>query len=106
MHYPQSVEHHIYRMVQEACENAIRHGQARHIHITGTLDAEYIDLVIEDDGHGFDAEGVKQLETLVAQKHFGLAGMLERAQLIGADVRFDSLPERGTRVAIFWKPAS
>jgi signal transduction histidine kinase len=106
MHYPQSVEHQIYRMVQEACENAIRHGQARHIHITGTLDAEYIDLVIEDDGHGFDAEGVKQLETLVAQKHFGLAGMLERAQLIGADVRFDSLPERGTRVAIFWKPAS
>ncbi len=102
-HYPQSVEHHIYRMVQEACENAVRHGQAGHIRISGSLNENCIDLAIEDDGIGFDAEGAKQLDRLVAKKHFGLAGMLERAELIGAEVRFRSLPERGTRVTIGWK---
>jgi signal transduction histidine kinase len=105
-HYPQSVEHHIYRMVQEASENAIRHGKARHVLISGSLDGNCIDLSIEDDGSGFDAEETTQLDHLVAQKHFGLAGMMERAQLIGAEVRFNSLPKQGTRVTIQWKSSS
>ncbi len=103
LHYPQSVERHIYRMAQEACENAIRHGHARSICISGSLGEDCIDLTIEDDGSGFNAEGADQLDRLVSQKHFGLAGMQERAMLIGAEVRFHSIPQKGTRVTIHWK---
>jgi signal transduction histidine kinase len=103
--YLQSVEHHIYRMVQEACENAIRHGQTGHIIISGELAAGYINLSIEDDGKGFDASASLRLDSLLANKHFGLAGMVERALLIGADVRIDSTPGKGTKITIFWKPS-
>lgn len=103
LHYPQNVEHHIYRMVQEACENSIRHGQAGRVHILGRMDETSIDLTIEDDGRGFNAESTTQPQHLVSQKHFGLAGMKERADLIGAEVRFNSMPQKGTQVTIHWK---
>lgn len=105
IHYPQDVEHHLYRMIQQACENSIRHGKPGHIHILGRLDQDLIDLTIEDDGMGFNTEGANQLEQLASKKHFGLVGMRERAQLIGAEVRFDSLPKKGARVNIRWKPS-
>jgi len=103
--YSQSVEHHVYRMVQEACENAIRHGQAGRIHISGELASEHLSLAIEDDGNGFEASSSMRLDHLLTQKHFGLAGMVERALLIGADVKIDSAPGKGTRITIFWKPS-
>ena len=100
--YSQSVEHHIYRMAQEACENAVRHGQARHIHLSGALAFNHLNLFIEDDGHGFDASSALRLDHLLANKHFGLAGIVERALLIEAEVKIDSAPGKGTRIAIFW----
>ena len=105
MHYSQSVEQNIYRMVQEACENAIRHGQARHIRIAGGLTPSTIELGIEDDGTGFDAGQSMQLEHLVANKHFGLAGIMERALLIGAEANIQSAPGQGARISIRWKSA-
>jgi signal transduction histidine kinase len=106
LHYPQNVEHYIYRMVQEACENSIRHGQAGRVNILGRLDETSINLVVEDNGRGFDAASATQPLSLASRKHYGLAGMLERAQLIGAEVRIDSSPKKGARVAIYWKASS
>jgi signal transduction histidine kinase len=103
--YSQSVEHHIYRMVQEACENAVRHGQARHIHLSGALAVNHLNLFIEDDGHGFDASSSLRLDHLLAHKHFGLAGIVERALLIEAEVKIDSASGKGTRITIFRKPS-
>jgi signal transduction histidine kinase len=40
---------------------------------------------------------------LVAHKHFGLAGMHERAALIGAELNIDSAPDKGARVWVKWK---
>jgi signal transduction histidine kinase len=100
--YPAPVEQHLYRIIQEASENAIRHGKANEINITGVLEPSAINLTITDNGHGFDTGQGFELAGLLANKHFGLAGMLERARLIGGDVKIDSSLTAGTRISIRW----
>jgi signal transduction histidine kinase len=101
--YPSKVELHLFRIAQEACENALRHAQAENITISGTLLFEEIDLRLKDDGVGFDVGENLQLDVLIANKHFGLAGMIERAAIIGAEVRIESGREKGTKIRIVWK---
>ncbi|HEY5983321.1 MAG TPA: ATP-binding protein, partial [Anaerolineales bacterium] len=100
--YPANVELHAFRIVQESCENAVRHSRADNISISGRLEPDRIELLMEDDGAGFTVPPAAALETLVAQKHFGLAGLLERANLIGAEVDIRSTPGMGTRILIRW----
>ncbi len=98
--YPAEIELHVFRIVQEACENAHRHGHSKTITINGALEGNRIELTITDDGSGFIP--VLKLEELLANKHYGLAGMIERAILIGGEVRIESAPQAGTRVYVKW----
>ena len=98
------VEQHLYRIVQQACENAIQHGQAKCITITGSISEAGLQLLIQDDGQGFQFKGSPELAELLAARHFGLAGMIERAALIDAALQIDSAPRRGTRIRLNWKP--
>jgi len=100
-HDPQ-VEQHLYRIVQQACENALRHARARTVRIGGRLEPERVHLTVEDDGIGFATGDKMDLPFLIAQKHFGLAGMYERAALIQAQLRIDSAPGQGTQVQVTW----
>jgi signal transduction histidine kinase len=100
--YPDLVENHLYRIVQEASENALKYSHAKCIQITGSLIVDRIDIKVEDDGVGFDAESALRLDDMVAKKHFGLAGMFERADLIGAKIKIDSKPGRGTQIQVSW----
>lgn len=100
--YPEIVENNLYRIVQEACENALKYARARFVHITGELSAERIDIEVSDDGMGFDAEVSLQSDELLANRHFGLAGMHERAALVGAEIKIDSEPGQGTKVGVHW----
>ncbi len=102
--YPAEVEQHLFRIVQEACENALRHGLARNINITGELLPDKINLTIADNGRGFDTGKGFGLATLLAHKHFGLAGMLERAEMIGGNVEIYSNFKSGTQIQVRWKP--
>jgi signal transduction histidine kinase len=95
------MELHLFRIVQEACENAQRHGHPQSITITGRLEARRLDLLIEDDGEGFTPN--QNLEELLIHKHYGLAGMIERASLIGGQVTIDSTLQNGTRVRVSWE---
>ncbi len=97
---PQNIEQHLFRIVQEACENALRHAQAKNINMFGALIPQGIELTIEDDGKGFDAQ--LDLSNLIVNNHFGLAGMIERAHLIGAEINIQSRPSAGTKVHIAW----
>lgn len=101
--YDPQVELHVYRIVQQACENAIKHASAKSVTIIGRLGLALIDLTIEDDGKGFEAGTRLDLHGLAAHKHFGLMGMYERAALIGADIQFLSAPGSGTKIRIHWK---
>ncbi|MFQ5435495.1 MAG: hypothetical protein ACE5FD_11520, partial [Anaerolineae bacterium] len=56
----------------------------------GQLGEGQIELFVEDDGRGLDMRGPLNLAKLLAGKHFGLAGIIERAALIGADVGIQS----------------
>ncbi|MBI3173215.1 MAG: hypothetical protein HYZ25_05815 [Chloroflexi bacterium] len=102
--YGSNMESHIYRMAQEACENAMRHGHASRIEILGNLQPDDLELMVVDNGNGFDTHSMLHMDYLLEHKHFGLAGMVERALLIGAKLKVNSARGTGTQVTIQWKP--
>jgi signal transduction histidine kinase len=85
-------EVNIYRIVQEAMNNAIKHGNASGILVELTAAANSIHLVIEDNGKGFDAAAVK--------KGNGLDNMVWRAEVLKGSVQVESKPGKGTRIDI------
>lgn len=100
--YPPAVELHVFRIVQESCENALRHASADNISISGRLEKDRIEILVQDDGAGFEVPRAAALESWIARNHFGLAGLVERANLIGGQVSIRSAPGTGTRVLIKW----
>ncbi len=81
----------LYRIVQEALANAAHHSGAERASVAVSEDDGQVRVVVSDEGRGFDPEAVPD-------DGIGLAGMLERARLIGGDLRIDSGPA-GTRVS-------
>jgi signal transduction histidine kinase len=101
--YPEDVELHFYRIVQQACQNVLKHAQAESITLAGSLDEDSIHLIVRDDGIGFTLGKHPDLSWFLVNKHYGLAGMYERAELIGATLKIQSTPYPGTKVEIFWQ---
>jgi signal transduction histidine kinase len=95
---PAPVEISAYRIVQEALTNAVRHGQARNVHVLVQRGDSAILLVIEDDGVGFPAERWRVLS--VEGGHLGLLGIEERAALLGGSLRVESSPGSGTSLFV------
>jgi signal transduction histidine kinase len=86
-----------YRIAQEALTNVERHSQADRVDIQVIVGPE-IRLVIADNGVGFRPP--QRPEDLASAGHFGLVGMHERAQIIGARLTLESVQGKGTRVEI------
>jgi len=106
LRYDAKVEAHLYRIIQQACENAWRHAHANSIIIRGCCDPNGVQLIVEDDGIGFSDPDQLDFNQFLAGKHYGLANMFERATLIGAELRIDSAPGEGTKVSVGWEPDS
>jgi signal transduction histidine kinase len=87
-------EHHVYRIFQEALTNLERHAEARGILFSARRDGNIWEFYLEDDGRGFDAAHASP------NGHFGLGGMKERAELIGAFLKIESAPGAGTRLTL------
>jgi two-component system sensor histidine kinase UhpB len=81
----------IYRVAQEALHNVVRHAQAKTARIALDPDPEAVVLTVSDDGHGI-ANG--------AESGSGIAGMRERALLVGASLSITSQPNGGTQVRL------
>jgi signal transduction histidine kinase len=81
----------IYRIVQEALNNAARHAQARNVHVTIRDEPDSIHVTIRDDGAGFDPQRVRGL---------GLLGMQERVRHLGGRFVVDSSPGRGAAITV------
>ncbi len=92
------VELALYRMAQEALNNAARHAQASRIEVMLEYVENLLRLTIRDDGRGFELPAGR--ETFARQGHFGLLGLRERADLIGAGLRIDTAPGKGTLVEV------
>ncbi len=86
--FSNEVETALYRMVQEALTNIVKHAQARNVSIILTRGGGALTAVIEDDGCGFDIEA--------AREGMGLDGMRERLGLIDGKLRIESRPGAGT----------
>ena len=80
----------VYRLVQEALNNVAKHSAAGRATLRVRRADDRIELLVSDDGQGFDLSG----ET----DGFGLAGMRERVALVGGELQIESKPGGGTRV--------
>jgi two-component system CheB/CheR fusion protein len=87
---------HLYRIAQEAVNNALKHGKPRHITIALTGENETTELRIEDDGVGFGAAPDP------TAKGIGLQVMEYRARLIGGILNLGPRPKGGTVVTCSW----
>lgn len=85
----------IYRIVQEALNNAVKHAEANQMQIRLSMtDAGELQLVIHDNGRGMDIHAVDQTN------HFGLLGMRERVQALHGSFNVDSKAGQGTTICI------
>jgi signal transduction histidine kinase len=90
----------IFRIVQEATGNALKHANADRLLVSLQSQDGALCLLIEDNGQGFDPE-------LASSKHefgsgLGLQSMRERAELSGANYAFSAAPGKGTRIEVRW----
>jgi len=92
------VELALYRIVQEALNNAMRHARAACVGVSVGFAERDVTLSVQDDGAGFVVP--ERVGDLVTEGHYGLMGMQERAQLIGAKLTIRSQPGEGTRVEV------
>jgi signal transduction histidine kinase len=86
----------VYRIGREAILNALRHSGARTVDVLLEYSSTRFRLVIDDDGSGIDP----QIIQTGREGHWGLMGMRERSERIGAQFRIWSRSERGTRVEL------
>jgi len=91
----------IFRVVQEAVNNAMRHAQARRISVNLSQKGGGLEIGIADDGIGFDPEAAGRSAS--TGEHLGLLGMAERVKAAGGTLQIDSSPGRGCRISA-WVP--
>ena len=90
---PARIEAGLYRIAQEALTNVVRHARARRVTVRWQTTPQYTQLVVEDDGVGFDVAQIP------ADRH-GLIGMQERARLLGGTLTLRSQHSRGTQLEV------
>jgi signal transduction histidine kinase len=87
------LESTIFRIVQEALNNVIRHGQSDHVAVQLTQADGFLMMEVRDDGVGFDPDQV-------SSQHFGLRGIRERARLFGGKATIKAQLGKGTSVHV------
>lgn len=88
----------VFRAVQELLGNAARHSQAAVIKVQADLGNDFLRISVDDNGRGFDPEGIKETANL------GLKLIRERAEMLGGSFDVDSAPGSGARIS-FTVPA-
>lgn len=92
--FPPNVQVQMIRVVQEALTNIRRHAQASHVRLSARENEREVVIEVQDDGRGFTPSDQ------FAAARFGLRGMRERAEAIGADFQVMSHPEGGTIIRL------
>ncbi|HXV99972.1 MAG TPA: ATP-binding protein, partial [Anaerolineae bacterium] len=90
-----TLENALFRIVQEALTNTVKHAQASQVRVTLATDNEVVRLVVADDGIGFEPY---LLTELGGRPSWGLLNMAERAEAVGGRCWVESTPGQGTRV--------
>lgn len=95
---PDEVETLLFRIAQEAMGNVARHSQAEQLRVDVQQQDGSVTMTIADDGRGFDPSAVHSREDIAGG--LGLAGMVERAALVGGQVAVESAPGEGTTIRV------
>jgi signal transduction histidine kinase len=93
---PPGSDFHLLRIAQEALANAVKHAAAREVRISLHETPDAVVLTVRDDGRGFSAAPPDAPGT----SHFGLLGMYERVEKIGAVLDIQSSPGHGCTVSV------
>jgi signal transduction histidine kinase len=88
------IEHTFYRITEEGLRNVAQHSGAQKIAVSLQENGNRLALTVHDDGRGFD------LENIDPEQRFGLQGMKERAESIGAHFAIQSAPSQGTTIQV------
>jgi nitrate/nitrite-specific signal transduction histidine kinase len=92
--FPPATFEAICLIANEAISNAVRHANAKHIHITAQRIDQQFQITIADDGKGFD------LDTAMSQNGLGLRNIQQRARIHGGQVHIETTPDEGTTLEI------
>jgi signal transduction histidine kinase len=99
---PPAQEEALYRIIQEALNNIVKHAHARHVEVTLYAGDGSTHLIVKDDGQGFALEPVGAVDKGRSHKQggFGLRIMRERAEALGGQIDVISAPGKGTIVEV------
>jgi ligand-binding sensor domain-containing protein/signal transduction histidine kinase len=92
---PPEMRHNIFLIVKEALTNALKHASAQEVRVQAKATARSLEIVVQDDGQGFDAEA-----TPVPGKRHGLGNMRRRAEAMGGTLTVESGRGKGTTVRL------
>lgn len=95
---PEGLRLALFRIYQHAVSNVVRHAGAKHLRVEFRYDQDLAELVVRDDGSGFDLPPT--WEQLAQKGHFGLIGAAERVAAIGGDLSVESSPGKGTEIRV------
>jgi PAS domain S-box-containing protein len=95
---PEEVAIALFRITQEALRNVWRHSGATRAEINIEFSSDWARITVSDDGKGFQVP--EKMSDLAKQEKLGLAGMQERAQLVGGTLTVQSQPGKGTTVTV------
>ena len=84
----------LFRVLQEALHNAVKHSQVRHFEVRLTCPGDQLDLMVVDQGTGFDPD------TAMSKGGLGLVSMYERVRLVNGTIAIDSKPMSGTIIHV------
>lgn len=93
---PVNVQQSVYRIAQEALANVAHHAQAQNAQVVLNRESDQLQLIICDDGCGFDPAVPGE------ERHYGLLGMRERAEMIGGNLSIESQVGQGTQVTFLY----
>lgn len=92
---PSEQEAHLFRVVQEALNNIVKHAHTDHVFIRLAVTAGQVSLLVEDEGVGFDPAAVPS-----DRKTLGLTSMRERVEMMGGSFAVESRPGTGVRIRV------
>ncbi|MGN7381491.1 sensor histidine kinase [Paenibacillus sp. SAFN-117] len=95
---PSEMEVAVYRLIQEAFSNVLKHAKATYISLTITFQKHMTQIVVKDNGIGFNVEEMES--KMITSSHYGLIGMQERIDLLEGKIDIESKKGEGTKITM------
>lgn len=96
---PSAMEVAVFRLVQEALSNVVKHAKASYVSVEVTFQKQMVKLVIQDNGVGFNLDRL-EMQINKGNSHFGIMGMRERIELLEGRMDMETAVNAGTKIVM------